>query len=126
MSARTDALLSRAETGKNSTASIISVMAGCHPACACVNVRRLQNLLEGRPGGVPAAWRIALLVALSDFRCALKGRLKSAELLPFFPVLTSANSTGMDGPCVDYFWEWRSQCQSPFFLQQQRCLWLIQ
>jgi hypothetical protein len=23
-------------------------MAGCHPACACLNVQRLQKLLEGR------------------------------------------------------------------------------
>jgi hypothetical protein len=34
MSARTDALVSQAETGKISTASIFSVAAGCHPECA--------------------------------------------------------------------------------------------
>ncbi|CAN7478570.1 hypothetical protein LJR220_004342 [Bradyrhizobium sp. LjRoot220] len=36
MSARTDALVSKAETGKMPT-SIISVASGCHPASAFVN-----------------------------------------------------------------------------------------
>jgi hypothetical protein len=34
MSARTDTLVSQAETGKMSTASIVPVVAGCHPARA--------------------------------------------------------------------------------------------
>jgi hypothetical protein len=38
MSARTDALMSRQEAGKTA-ASIVSVMAGCHPARACINTR---------------------------------------------------------------------------------------
>jgi hypothetical protein len=37
MSARTDALLSRAETGKMSSASIVPVMSGCHPAVRSSN-----------------------------------------------------------------------------------------
>jgi hypothetical protein len=32
VSARTDALMSRAETGKMSAASIVPVISGCHPA----------------------------------------------------------------------------------------------
>jgi hypothetical protein len=79
---------------QNSTASIISVMAGCHPACACVNVRRLQKLLEGRLAAYLQRdeWPCWLRFQLFErrFRCALKVRLKSAELLPFFPVLTPA------------------------------------
>jgi hypothetical protein len=37
MSARTDALVSRSETGKM-TASIVPIVAGCHPARALTNV----------------------------------------------------------------------------------------
>jgi hypothetical protein len=38
MSARTDALVSWAETGKMSATSIVPVVSGCHPAVRIVNV----------------------------------------------------------------------------------------
>ena len=60
MSARTDALVSRSETGKM-TASIVPVVAGCHPARAFINVfvliwfhpssRSLTSIREGNAFG---------------------------------------------------------------------------
>ena len=60
MSARTDALVSRSETGKM-TASIVPVVAGCHPARAFINVfvliwfhpssRSLTSICEGNAFG---------------------------------------------------------------------------
>ena len=54
MPTRTDALVSQQETGKI-TASIVPIMAGCHPARATNNVERpkkVQELVRGRAVGL--------------------------------------------------------------------------
>ena len=94
MSARTDALFSRAETGKIAPrpSSPLWPVVTRHVPASTSGVCKSCLKAVWRCTCSVAEWPCWLRFQLFErrFRCALKVRLKSAELLPFFPVLTPA------------------------------------